>query len=190
MTGYVWIHSASMSGDTFTTLNTRTTTNPISTVRDGVPMTSGIVLSRTLPSVSDLVIDDATYHVEMTTELVNGRYRVRRMDVTTDDGDVSATLLRKIPVSVILARSAEHGILRWQASGDDSISYSPVSIMDFDDEVQRAAVMYQLSFAVGARPAKAVSDVLGIPYATAKKRISQARERGLLGQTTSGRAGA
>ncbi len=59
-----------------------------------------------------------------------------------------------------------------------------------DEALQAAATVYRLAHACGEPPTKAVEDRFGLTRSTAGRYVAKARERGLLKQTTPGKAAA
>lgn len=169
------------------TVESTSTVSLVPTAKSIVRLATGIMLPRTIAVRHEQLIDDVSYLVEIAAEWTDGRYRVRRLEVTTESGNVTSAVLRHVPIAAIISTHASINLWLWEPT-ENGVKMRPGDVTEIEDEVQRAAAVYQLAHAVGLPPSRAVSNSLGIPYATAKKRVTQARERGLLGETLAGRA--
>ena len=58
-----------------------------------------------------------------------------------------------------------------------------------DDKLRRLADLYRTALANGDPPTQTAADALGVPRSTVARWVAKARERGLLGAATPGKAG-
>lgn len=119
-------------------------------------------------------IDGEDFDITIDVDLIDGRCRIRRLEITSNVSAISSSMLRSLPLTSIVATKAVSE-LRWMSTEEDMA-----------DDVKLAAAIYQVAFAAGLPPSRCVSDRMKIPYGTAKKRVAQARERGLLPPTRPG----
>ncbi len=127
------------------------------------------------------------YQVNFYVELEDGRYVCRsieclqRMDWDPPGPPVTSATMRELPIGRLMADAlaAQVGQLRHESEVIDETS----------DELLRVAAAYRSAYAIGLPPTKHVAEKLGIPGSTATKKVMRAREVGLLGRTTPGKAG-
>jgi hypothetical protein len=154
-------------------------------IGDGVtvPETIDITVSPDMPD------DDVPYEVRLHLVAADGRLVCQTVTVEATDqsGPVTAEGLRGIPLA---------GLLRWgvrEHARQQGRRFNPDPDVAKDgptpEALRAAATVYRLAYALGEPPTKAVSVSLGLTYSTAARWVAKAREAGLLGATTQGRAG-
>jgi hypothetical protein len=135
-----------------------------------------------------------------------GHFVVNRLTVKRrEDGPpVTSEGIRQIPVTAFLRLALEAHLMHVGPTvreGDKStwkLTFTgPITLSErarhgggpSDEDLRAVADIYQLGYMTGGAPTKTVMDRLGLPRSTASRWIRMARERGLLGPTTRGKAG-
>jgi hypothetical protein len=129
------------------------------------------------------------------------RLTIRRRE---DGPPVTTEGLREIPVAAFLRLALEGSLLRVGPREHDGHTSSweltpaaPIALSEraqagggpSDADLRAVADVYQLAYLTGAAPTKTVMQRLDLPRSTASRWIRMARERGLLGPATPGKAG-
>jgi Iron dependent repressor, N-terminal DNA binding domain len=121
--------------------------------------------------------EELPYDVRLVTAVVDGRVVVTSLTVERREGGppINGTGLRQIAVDRIVQQAFFSTVL------------SPSH--DISEATEEAvAAIYQVAFALGYPPVKAVAERFGISPSTARGRIARARQAGLLSSTTKGKA--
>lgn len=145
--------------------------------------------------------------------------RWRALRGTRGPRAIKATAVRELPIATIIeqerARAAtgleafadywgerddegrgapelvEYGRRQAAALRGDSTQPRPGRPIAWTDErLREVARLYREAYTRGVSPTKSVAQRLDVTYAVAAKRVSEARKKGFLGETTRGRAGA
>lgn len=124
--------------------------------------------------------DGLRYDVTLTLSFAGGRYVCTALNVQQrDDGEpISSDGLRYVPIAKIVAAGMREHFQR-----------NVTEALDAANDVERAARVYRLAYACGLRPTTTVAATLGIALSTAGKKVLRARQLGLLGATSWGKAG-
>lgn len=158
----------------------------------GVPIGGGFTLQspvtvRTLPAA------ELEYDVTLTLVVEGDRYVTDEIVCKRKPGGVLVTSdgMRSIPVAQIVRDAAPHLaglIMRFTTDEHGQVFGEPLGDWS-EDDLTAVAGIYRTAHACGIPPTKAVAEALGLSQSTAAKRVMRARADGLLGKTTSGRAG-
>lgn len=145
--------------------------------------------------------DDAVpVDVRMVVAFDGDRFHVEELCCHRADGrpPVTGEAIRAVPVAQLLGRAVVPHVFDVEPTGaeDGSIRATPVGAFGpedvtsgpTDDALHKVATVYQLHYACGRPPTKAVEMIFEVPRSTAGRWVSMARDRGLLGPTTPGRA--
>lgn len=130
------------------------------------------------------------YHVDLEAEFRNGRYELVSLKAHRKRGgpEVTGEGLRQLPVRAIL-RKATAG-LPPMAFVLAVSRPSPELFRRVNDEALAiVSAVYRAGLEEGKPPTQVVADYLQMPRSTAARWIARARERGLLGPATPGKAG-
>jgi hypothetical protein len=154
-----------------------------------------------VPREQRLSTDVGPYEVELHVVFEEGRFVCDRLTVERKLGGPPVTTegIREIPVAALVRAAAEVSIWRSRSTDDGGIKAVPGWPLQVptrapgagpgDEHLRAVAATYQLAYATGARPTKAVMERFGLPRATASRWIALARKRGLLGPATPRKAG-
>lgn len=142
-----------------------------------------------LPSDATVEVDDpeVPYLVKIGVTLEDGRYQctsiecLRRTKTVPHGPPVTSKGLRQLPLQRLVATAL--------TSQAEQLTHRSEFITEESDELLRVAAAYRFAYAIGLPPTKHVAEELGIPGSTATKKVMKAREAGLLGPTTPGKAG-
>lgn len=132
-------------------------------------------------------------------DLVGDRLGCTKLTVTGSAGEaVTGERLRQVPVADLMARAVRAGLVQTKLVDDGKLRVTtPVQLEPpegfpksgpTEEALQFIALVYQLAYVLGESPTKAVAQ-LGMPYATAARWVSRAREASYLSRTAPGRAG-
>lgn len=123
--------------------------------------------------------------VRLELDLIDGKYQIRdlRMSRREDGPHVSVNDIRTVPIPAFIRTAVPAA----STMPDDLPSKA------FDgptgSNIRWTANIYKLAYVSGDSPRQAVADTFRIPAPTASRWIARAREKGLLGKATFGRAG-
>lgn len=144
---------------------------------------------------------DVPVLVELGVALEAGRLVAERVTCLRrgGGGPVTSDVLPRVPVGRLVRAAATNVVMRSEGQavmgGRGLVSvntpYRPevdVSQGPTPEALEAVAVVYRLAFAVGEPPTRAVAEQLGLARSTAGRWVQRAREAGLLGATTEGRA--
>lgn len=180
----------------------RMTTTPSAAARSGmVEVVPGVRAParsevRFTPDADD---DAVPFEVRMVIAYDGDRFHVNELCCHQVDGGppVTGEAIRTLPVARLMGEAAAH-VFNVEATGapDRSVkvtplgAFGPSDVADgpTDEALRKVATVYQLHHACGLPPTKAVEVVFELPRSTAGRWVGMARERGLLGPTTPGRA--
>lgn len=146
--------------------------------------------------------DDVAYDVvlELVAEPMKdgalGQVRCAAVTVESETERITSELLRAVPVAEYVKLSTRELHMRIGADGSLDPNYlleEDVSRMaadgPTDETLARVAYVYRLAAVMRDAPVVMVHKTFGVPRGTASRWVSLARQRGLLGETQSGRAG-
>jgi hypothetical protein len=129
------------------------------------------------------------------------RLTIRRRE---DGPPITTEGLRELPIAAFLRLAVEGSLLRvgprqydghtssWKLTPAEPITLSERAQAGggpSDQDLRAVADIYQLAYLTHAAPTKAVMGRFNLPRSTASRWIRLARERGLLGPATPGKAG-
>jgi hypothetical protein len=121
-----------------------------------------------------------------------------------DGPPITTEGLREIPVAAFLRAAVEANLMRvgptlhegktptWTLTWAGPIALSERARAGggpSEKDLRAVADVYQIAYVTGGPPTKTVMERLGLPRSTASRWIRMARERGLLGPATPGKAG-
>ena len=146
------------------------------------------------------------YQLELRVVYEAGRFVVDRLAIhRREDGPpVTTEGIRDIPLAAFLRLAVESNIMRvgptirdGNTSSWELTWASPLTLSErakggggpSDEDLRTVAAAYQVAYATGQAPTKAVVERLGLPRSTASRWVRMARERGLRGPATPRKAG-
>ena len=146
------------------------------------------------------------YRLELRVVHEDGRFVVDQLTVKRrEDGPpVTTEHLREVPIAALLRLAVESNIMRvgpttreGNRSSWELTWASPLALSErakggggpSDEDLRTVAALYQVAYATGQAPTRLVMNRLELPRSTASRWIALARERGLLGPATPGKAG-
>jgi hypothetical protein len=132
---------------------------------------------------------DVPYDLRIKVVVDDGRFVVNELTASRKPGGgpVTTEQLRLVSVAKLVGRAMA-------AELDQVTQLSPTAVAirgagDQGDELSRIAALYRQALVCGLHPVQHVAERLEMPKSTAAKRVIAAREAGLLGATTPGKAG-
>jgi hypothetical protein len=146
------------------------------------------------------------YRLELRVVHEEGRFVVDQLTVKRREGGppVTTERLREVPIAALLRLAVESNIMRvgpttreGNRSSWELTWASPLALSErakggggpSDEDLRTVAALYQVAYATGQAPTRLVMNRLELPRSTASRWIALARERGLLGPATPGKAG-
>lgn len=104
-------------------------------------------------------------------------------------GDVTGELLRAVQVQSLLRQAVDAAIKK--KGSRPMLHVGPKFAKDgpTDQALEAVAMIYRVAHVSVESPTKAVAERLGLPGSTAGRWVGKARQKGLLGPATKGRAG-
>jgi hypothetical protein len=128
---------------------------------------------------------DLPWKVDLRAEIVGERYEITRLCFARRENDepITGENLRRIAVGDLAANLLAFAATRGAQTKGASHLYreKPTRPRASDDETLRyVASIYRLAYVVHADPAKAVTENLDLPPATAGRWIRRARDKGYL----------
>jgi hypothetical protein len=131
-----------------------------------------------------------------------GRFVVDRLTIQRHEagGPITTEGIREIGVATLLHQAVELNVMHTEATGDGGFkaTWSALPLLSegaragrgpSEEDLRIIATVYQVAYATGTPPTKAVMLRSGVPRSTAGRWIRMARERGLLGSATPRKAG-
>ena len=131
--------------------------------------------------------DDEIAAVSLEAALVEGRYRVMRVEVRGRETGVTSETLRRVPVAAILTKAVAHqvhkvGWLNEAGEDEDWVWQNPL-----DNPDTALDIVYLTARACAAPPTLAVADFFEISRSAAAQRVARRRKAGFLPATTPGK---
>lgn len=144
--------------------------------------------------------DIVEFEVRLVIAYDGDRFHVEELCCHRVEGGPAVTgeAIRALPVARLMGEAAVAHVFNVEPTGaaDRSVrmtplgAFGPGDVTDgpTDEALRKVAVVYQLHHACGLPPTRAVEIIFELPRSTAGRWVGMARERGLLGPTTPGRA--
>ncbi|GAA2552110.1 hypothetical protein [Pseudonocardia hydrocarbonoxydans] len=154
---------------------------------EGEHISSAMPSTGYLPDAGTIELTDWDgYFVQLSVELVNGRYRCNELRVR--EGEAGKEITGEAIRNLSLSRMIREGVLHVRR-----FVRPPEAPTDVDEDLRKlqwVAEVYRFAYAVGDPPKQAVAEGLQVSPATAGRWIARSRKAGLLGPAEGpGRAG-
>ena len=130
----------------------------------------------------------------------DGSPHCRALEVRAgDDGDVSSTILRGVPVAQLLSEVVTAAAFKIAPppTEDSAPKLAPDSYRETqlhqtpltDENLQQVATLYRAAVEQGDHPTETVANAMHVSRSTAARWVTRARKRGFLGPAMRGRGG-
>jgi hypothetical protein len=142
------------------------------------------------------------YNIDLEVVFEAGRFVVDRLIIQRSEfgRPITTEGIREIGVATLLHQAVELNVTQTAPTGDGGYkaTWSTMPILSerartgggpSEEDLRIIAMVYQVAYATGTPPTKAVMLRAGVPRSTAGRCIRMARERGLLGPATPRKAG-
>jgi hypothetical protein len=134
------------------------------------------------------------FEVELEVRLDGSARQYRVVEIRGDD--LTAEVLRKIPIEAILRASAQSALLRFEEV-DGTVRSEPLAFTPpprlvggpSDETLQVVALAYRSAVLFDDDPTETVAKRLDLPRSTAGRWVRLARDRGFLGEALPAKAG-